>query len=125
VSIFAEFMGQLNLLPAHGATCRTYVQSFARISSVFTEEGAGSAGLCSARSPDSLSFLPLSFVKRKVYRNNPQTWDELKDAVSQEINITAPKLMSIYMHILRSAELRIAAGGIMFSKIFKMAANIL
>jgi len=67
VSISAEFVGQLtdlNPLPANGATCRTYARSFARIRSVFTEEGTVSAGLWSARSPDSLSFLPLSFVKR-------------------------------------------------------------
>jgi hypothetical protein len=60
-----------------------------------------------------------------MYRNNPQTRDELKDAVTQEINIMAPKLMSICMHMLRSAELYIAAGGIKFSIIFKMAADIL
>jgi len=68
VSIFAEFVGQLtdlNLLSANGATCRTYARSFARISSVFTEEGIVSAGLWSTRSPDSLSLLPLTFVKRE------------------------------------------------------------
>jgi hypothetical protein len=70
VSIFAEFVGQLtdlNLLPAQGATCHTYARSFARLHSVhvFTEEGTVSAGLWSARSPDSKSFLPPSFVKRE------------------------------------------------------------
>jgi hypothetical protein len=68
VSIFAEFVGQLtdlNLLPANGATCRTYARSFARIRSVFPEEGTVSAGLRPARSSDYLSFLTLSFVKRE------------------------------------------------------------
>jgi hypothetical protein len=48
----------------------------------------------------------------------------MNDAVSQEINITAPKLMSIHMHMLRSEKPGIAACGILFSMIFKMAANI-
>lgn len=68
VSIFAEFVGQmtdLNLLPANGATCRTYARSFARIRSVFTDEGTVSAGLWPAHSPYCLSFLPLSFVEKK------------------------------------------------------------
>jgi len=60
-----------------------------------------------------------------MYRNNPQTWDELKDAVTQEINFTAPKLMCISMHMLGSSELCIATGGIKFSIIFKIAADIL
>jgi len=68
VSIFAEFLEQLtdlNLLPANGATCRTYARSFARTRSVFTEEGTVSAGLWPAHSPDSLPLLPLNFVKRE------------------------------------------------------------
>ena len=67
-----------------------------------------------ARSPDlfPLDILLWGYLKGRVYRENPTTLDQLKEAIQTEIRLISPEMTSAVMKTMRKrAESCIASKG--------------
>ena len=93
-NIFTDFVNQLDdmeltqgYFQQDGATCHTSNESMAFISSFF-EDRVISKGLWPPRSPDLTTpdYFLWGYLKSRVYRNRPQTKDDLRRNITAEIN---------------------------------------
>lgn len=124
--IYEEFVTQLNpeevsyaYFQQDGATCHTSDRSLARIHSDFTKERTISKDLWPARSPDlsPCDFYLWGRLKGNVYHNNPRTLEELKQNIRQEIaNIPVEELQTVFLNMIRRAEICIQVGGSHFEQ---------
>ena len=108
-----------------GATCHTTRENMAILRSQFPGQLISRFGDVEwpARSPDlsPLDFFLWGYLKERVYRGNPTTLTDLKDAIDSEIRLIGPAITSAVMNSMRNrAEFCIqSTGGHMKNIIFK------
>lgn len=99
-----------------GATAHTAEKSLNRLEQLF-EDRVVSKGIWPPRSPDlsPCDYFLWGHVKDHVYRNNPQSREELKNNIRDFIgNIPRDTLQSVFQNIFKRYQLCLQTGGLHF-----------